>query len=242
MKGLEKIIIAIDGYSSCGKSTLAKQLANRLNYVYIDTGAMYRAVALYAIENGLIKDNYIMRDELIEQLPKISISFKYSPKNNKSETFLNGKNVEHEIRGMEVSRHVSFISLIKEVRRKLVAMQREMGSIKGIVMDGRDIGTAVFPGAELKIFMTADKDVRVKRRYDELKGKGVHITMDEVSENLTTRDFEDTHREENPLRQAEDARVIDNTDLSMDEQFEIVLNWVAEMNEKSGQILPQNQP
>lgn len=242
MNGLEKIIIAIDGYSSCGKSTLAKQLANRLNYVYIDTGAMYRAVALYAIENGLIKDNYIMRDELIEQLPKISISFKYSSKNNKSETFLNGKNVEHEIRGMEVSRHVSFISLIKEVRRKLVAMQREMGNMKGIVMDGRDIGTAVFPDAELKVFMTADKDVRVKRRYDELKSKGVHITMEEVSENLTTRDFEDTHREENPLRQAEDARVIDNTDLSMDEQFEIVLNWVAEMNEKSGQILPQNQP
>lgn len=229
---LEKIIIAIDGYSSCGKSTLAKQLANHLNYVYIDTGAMYRAVALYALENGLIKDNYVMRDELVAELPQINIVFKHNPQNNKSETWLNGKNVEHEIRGLEVSRYVSFISLIKEVRRKLVALQREMGKSKGIVMDGRDIGTAVFPGAELKIFMTADKDVRIKRRYDELKRKQAHVSMDDVSENITTRDFEDTHREENPLRQAEDARVIDNTDLSMDEQFKMVVEWVIELENK----------
>jgi cytidylate kinase len=230
----EKIIIAIDGYSSCGKSTLAKQLANRLGYVYIDTGAMYRAVALYAIENGLIKDNYVMRDELIAVLPLINIVFKYNGQNNKSETFLNGINVEHDIRGMEVSRYVSFISLIKEVRVKLVALQREMGKNKGIVMDGRDIGTAVFPNAELKIFMTADKDVRVKRRYDELKSKHVVVSMEEVSENLNMRDFEDSHREENPLKQAQDARVIDNTDLNAEEQFALVLEWVFELKNKVG--------
>lgn len=225
----EKIIIAIDGYSSCGKSTLAKQLANHLNYVYIDTGAMYRAVALYALENGLIKDNYVMRDELIAELHLVNIVFKHNPQNNRSETFLNGKNVEHEIRGMEVSRYVSFISLIKEVRAKLVSLQRKMGDHKGIVMDGRDIGTVVFPDAELKIFMTADKDIRVKRRYDELKSKHVNVSMEEVSENLNMRDFEDSHREENPLKQAEDARVIDNSDMTMPEQFQLVLDWISEV-------------
>lgn len=230
---MQPIVIAIDGYSSCGKSTLAKQLANHLNFAYIDTGAMYRAVTLYAIENGLIKDNYILRDELINMLPKINIAFKYSAHNNRSETYLNGKNVEHEIRGMEVSRFVSFISLIKEVRRKLVDLQREMGKQRGVVMDGRDVGTAVFPDAELKIFMTADKDVRVKRRYDELRAKGVNISMEEVSENLALRDYEDTHREENPLRQAADARVVDNTDLSPQEQFDLVLDWVQELNGKN---------
>ncbi len=228
----EKIIIAIDGYSSCGKSTLAKQLANHLGYVYIDTGAMYRSVALYALQNGLIKDNYVMRDELIAELPLVNIVFKHSSHNNKSETFLNGKNVEHDIRGMEVSRYVSFISLIKEVRTKLVTLQREMGKEKGIVMDGRDIGTAVFPNAELKIFMTADKDVRVRRRYNELKNKHVVVSMEEVSENLNMRDFEDSHREENPLKQAEDARVIDNTDLNFDEQFNLVLEWVFELKNR----------
>lgn len=230
---MQPIVIAIDGYSSCGKSTLAKQLASHLNYVYIDTGAMYRAVSFYALENGLIKDNYILRDELIKELPDVHISFKYNPHNNRSETYLNGKNVEHEIRGMEVSRFVSFISLIKEVRRKLVALQRDMGKTRGVVMDGRDIGTAVFPDAELKIFMTADKDVRVKRRYDELKAKGVQITLEEVSENLATRDYEDTHREENPLRQAADARVIDNTDLTPQEQFQLVVGWVETLSSKS---------
>jgi CMP/dCMP kinase len=228
----EKIIIAIDGYSSCGKSTLAKQLANHLGYVYIDTGAMYRAVALYALENGLIKDNYVMRDELVAELSLINIVFRHNGQHNRSETFLNGKNVEHDIRGMEVSRYVSFISLIKEVRTKLVALQREMGKNKGIVMDGRDIGTAVFPNAELKIFMTADKDVRVKRRYDELKSKHVVVSMEEVSDNLNMRDFEDSHREENPLKQAEDARVIDNTDLNFDEQFNLVLEWVLELKNR----------
>lgn len=228
----EKIIIAIDGYSSCGKSTLAKQLANHINYVYIDTGAMYRAVALYAIENGLIKDNYVLRDELIRELPNINIVFNHNPHHNKSETYLNGKNVEHEIRGMEVSRYVSFISLIKEVRAKLISLQREMGKLKGIVMDGRDIGTAVFPNAELKIFMTADKDVRVKRRYEELKSKQAIVSIEEVSENLNMRDFEDSHREENPLKQAADARIIDNTDLTAEDQFALVLEWVFELKNK----------
>lgn len=208
---------------------MAKQIANYLNYVYIDTGAMYRAVALYAIENGMIKDNYVLRDDLIAALDKIKIRFTYNASTNKSETCLNGKNVEQSIRGMEVSRHVSFISLIKEVRQKLVALQREMGIEKGIVMDGRDIGTAVFPNAELKIFMTADKDIRVQRRFDELKSKGVSTSWEEVNENLTTRDFEDANREENPLRQAHDARVIDNSDLSMQEQFELVKQWVNEV-------------
>lgn len=233
---MQPIVIAIDGYSSCGKSTLAKQLASYLNFVYIDTGAMYRAVALYALQNGLIKDNYILRDELIHVLPGVNIAFKYNAHNNRSETYLNGHNVEHDIRGMEVSRYVSFISLIKEVRRKLVALQREMGKKRGVVMDGRDIGTAVFPDAELKIFMTADKDVRVRRRYDELRAKGVHTTLDEVSENLMTRDFEDTHREENPLRQAADARVIDNTDLTPEEQFALVLDWVKELSDKKNTV------
>jgi cytidylate kinase len=226
---LNKINIAIDGYSSCGKSTLAKQLANHFNYVYVDSGAMYRAVALYALRMGLIKDNYILREELIEQLPKIDISFKYNGKLNKSETYLNGENVENEIRGMEVSKHVSHISLIKEVRKKLIALQQKIGMSKGVVMDGRDIGTAVFPDAELKIFMTADKAVRAQRRYEELKNKGQPVSMEEVHENIASRDFEDTNREENPLVQAIDARVIDNTDLSPEEQFEIAKEWINEL-------------
>lgn len=234
---MNKIIIAIDGYSSCGKSTLAKQIANYLNYIYIDTGAMYRAVALYAIENGLIKDNYVLREELVQKLDQIHINFNYNQHTQKSETFLNGKNVEHDIRGMEVSRHVSFISLIKEVRQKLIALQREMGIQKGIVMDGRDIGTAVFPNAELKLFMTADKSIRVQRRFDELRGKGVNTSWEEVSDNLNTRDFEDTNREENPLRQALDARVIDNSDLNMNEQFDLVKNWVNELLMTPNEVL-----
>ncbi len=226
---MSEIIIAIDGYSSCGKSTLAKQIAAKLNYVYIDTGAMYRAVALFAIENGLIKDNYVLRDELIHELDKINIRFFHNHQNGKSETFLNGKNVEQSIRGMEVSKHVSYISLIKEIRQKLISLQRSIGVNNGIVMDGRDIGTVVFPQAELKIFMTAEKEVRIRRRYEELKNKGINTGYDEVSENVTLRDFEDTHREENPLRQAADARVIDNTDMSMNEQFDLAFSWCLEI-------------
>lgn len=225
---MRKINIAIDGYSSCGKSTLAKQVANHFNYIYVDSGAMYRSIALYALQHGIIKDNFLLKDDLIAALPNIEIAFKYNSKLSKSETFLNGLNVEHEIRGMEVSKHVSFISLIREVRQKLVAIQRKLGENKGLVMDGRDIGTAVFPDAELKIFMTADKHTRVVRRYEELKAKGIEVGMEEVQENLSSRDFEDTHRAENPLVQAPDARVIDNTDLSREEQFEMVKQWVEE--------------
>lgn len=224
----KKINIAIDGYSSCGKSTLAKQLARQLGYVYVDSGAMYRSVALYSLRKGFIKDNYIMKDELIADLGNINIRFHFNSDYQRSETFLNGENVENEIRGMEVSNHVSFISLIKEVRSKLVILQHEIGKDKGVVMDGRDIGTVVFPDAELKIFMTADKHTRAERRYEELKAKGLHITMDEVAENIYSRDFEDTTRDVNPLRQAADARVIDNTFMTPEEQLELAKSWVSE--------------
>lgn len=207
---------------------MAKQLARSFNYVYVDSGAMYRAITLFCLRHGMVKDNYVMRDQLVERLHEITIRFHFNPEVQRSETYLNGENVEHEIRGMEVSRYVSLISLIKEVRVKLVALQKEIGKEKGVIMDGRDIGTAVFPDAELKIFMTADKETRARRRYDELKSKGQLVTMDEVMENIASRDFEDTHRKENPLIQADDARIIDNTLLSMEEQFEIAKNWIEE--------------
>lgn len=226
---LKKINIAIDGYSSCGKSTLAKHLARYFNFIYVDSGAMYRAVTLFCIRNGMVKDNYVLKDQLIEILPQLSITFHFNPEIQRSETFLNGENVEGEIRGMEVSRYVSLVSLIREVRLKLVALQQEMGKNKGVVMDGRDIGTAVFPDAELKMFMTADKETRAKRRYHELRSKGVQVTMDEVMENIASRDYEDTHRKETPLVQAADARVIDNSMLSMEEQFELAKGWVQEI-------------
>ncbi len=225
---MKTINIAIDGYSSCGKSTLARQLARHFNYVYVDSGAMYRAVALYSLRKGLVKDNYVLKDQLIAALPDITIRFHFNPETQKSETLLNGENVENEIRGMEVSRYVSLISVIKEVRQKLISLQQEIGREKGVVMDGRDIGTAVFPDAELKLFMTADKQVRAERRYEELKAKGIRATMDEVLENISRRDFEDSHREENPLVQAPDARLIDNTYMSPEEQFDLAESWVKE--------------
>lgn len=219
---MSKITIAIDGYSSCGKSTLAKELASRLSYTYIDSGAMYRAVALYALENGIIRNGEVDKKKLIENLDKINISFEYDIDSETSHTYLNGKNVEREIREMPVSRNVSKVSLIKEVRQKMVVVQHELGKKKGVVMDGRDIGTVVFPDAELKIFMTADAEVRAKRRYDELAAKGMQITMDEIRENLRKRDHEDTTRDENPLKQAPDAIPIDNTFMTPDEQFTLV--------------------
>ncbi len=225
---LKKINIAIDGYSSCGKSTLAKQLAAHFGYVYIDSGAMYRAIALYAIQKGFIKDNFLLRDDLIKSLHDIKIEFHFNPTSGKSETMLNGVNVEKQIRGMEVSNHVSVVSLVKEVRRKLISLQQQLGDYKGVIMDGRDIGTAVFPNAELKIFMTADNDTRVKRRFDELKSKGQFVSWDEVAENIASRDHSDTTREENPLIQASDARIVDNTDLTPEEQFQLVKGWIEE--------------
>lgn len=220
----KKINIAIDGYSSCGKSTLAKALAGQLNYVYIDTGAMYRAIALYCMSNNIINGN-IDIEKLIELLPTIEVSFKYNNTTNLAETYLNGENVEQKIRGVEVSNRVSEIAKIKQVRVKLVDMQRKLGEKKGIVMDGRDIGTVVFPNAELKFFVTADKKIRAKRRYDELKSKGDDVTIEQVMLNIAKRDFEDVNRQENPLKQAKDAIVIDNTELSRDEQLAIALKY-----------------
>lgn len=221
-----RINIAIDGFSSCGKSTLAKRLAAHFNYVYIDSGAMYRAVTLFAMENGMVKDNFLIKDDLIKALSSVSIDFKHNAQTGKSETYLNGENVEKDIRGMQVSNNVSKVSLIKEVRQKLISLQQQLGISKGVVMDGRDIGTAVFPDAELKIFMTADNETRVKRRFEELRAKGAHVTMDEVQKNIASRDHSDTTRDENPLVRADDALILDNSDLTQDEQFHLAKSWV----------------
>jgi cytidylate kinase len=223
---MAKITIAIDGYSSCGKSTLAKQLASKLNYTYVDSGAMYRAITLYAIENGLASTEHVDAKKLISQLDHIDIELKYNSETQKVRTFLNGKNVEEDIRSMRVSEVVSFVSVIKEVRQKLQLMQQELGKRGGVVMDGRDIGTAVFPNAELKIFMTASPDVRAQRRFNEMQSNGKHASMEEVKRNLISRDKEDTSRTENPLIQAQDAVVLDNSELTPIQQLELALSWV----------------
>ena len=225
---MDKITIAIDGYSSCGKSTIAKQLASKLNYTYVDSGAMYRAITLFAIENALASKESVNKEALIRQLDSIEIDLKYDPETGGVTTFLNGRNVEEDIRSMRVSEVVSFVSVIKEVRAKLRSIQQELGKRGGVVMDGRDIGTAVFPNAELKIFMTASPDVRAQRRFDELKAKGKEVSFEEVKANLVSRDKEDTSRKEDPLIQAEDALVLDNSNLTPSEQLELALSWVAE--------------
>ncbi|MBW6481436.1 MAG: (d)CMP kinase [Vicingaceae bacterium] len=225
---MKKIIIAIDGYSSCGKSTLAKQLAKKLNYVYIDTGAMYRAVALFALQNGFIDVDFFDEKALIQHLDKINVSFSFNAELNTSETFLNGKNIEKEIRGIIISNLVSKIAKIKEVRAKMVELQREMGKKKGLVMDGRDIGSVVFPDAELKIFMTAAFEIRAKRRFEELKAKGDNTSYEAVLKNIVSRDDDDTSRTENPLIKAPDAVVLDNSNINQEEQFLIVMNLVNE--------------
>ncbi|MCH9822669.1 MAG: (d)CMP kinase [Bacteroidetes bacterium] len=220
-----KINIAIDGYSSCGKSTLAKEIAKQLDYVFIDTGAMYRAVTLFAIENKLI--NGVLNEiELISRLPQIEITFEFNKERGASDILLNGKNVETEIRQMKVSEKVSLVAAVKEVRKKLVELQQKMGNKKGVVMDGRDIGTVVFPFAELKIFMTANKEVRANRRFEELQSKSEKTTLELVKANLEQRDYIDTNRKEDPLRQAEDAKVLDNSELSREEQIVIAMSWV----------------
>lgn len=218
---MNRITIAIDGYSSCGKSTLAKQLARRLGYSYIDSGAMYRAVALWCIENNASENTIYNKEKLISNLDEIKIEFRFYPEIQSSQTYLNGRNVEKEIRGMAVSEIVSKISSIKEVRKKMIALQRKFGANKGVVMDGRDIGSFVFPDAELKLFMTADPLIRAKRRYDELKEKGIEVSLEEIKENLRQRDYEDTTREENPLIQVADAVVLNNSNFTPDEQFNI---------------------
>jgi CMP/dCMP kinase len=212
----KKIIIAIDGYSSCGKSTLAKQLARQLNYVYIDSGAMYRAITLFFLRNHI---NWQNEDEVNEALQNIHLEFLPNTSNSQSEMYLNGENVEYVIRDLVVAEKVSEVAAIKNVREFAVHQQQLMGQQKGIVMDGRDIGTTVFPDAELKIFMTADNAVRVERRFKELFAKNPNITIEEVKNNLELRDYIDSHREVSPLQKADDAVVIDNTDMSPDEQL-----------------------
>lgn len=225
----KKIIIAIDGFSSTGKSTLAKQLANHLGYIYVDTGAMYRAVAYFAMQHGYISKNFFDKDLLIQALDSIKLQFKYNQNLAFAEMFLNDENVEQQIRTIEVSSFVSRVAEISEVRAMLVQQQQEMGTESGIVMDGRDIGTVVFPEAELKIFMTASASTRAQRRYEELVSKNPDITFDEVLQNVEERDYIDTHRDDSPLVKADDAVEIDNSYLTISEQFEIVLELVSEI-------------
>lgn len=216
---MEKIIIAIDGFSSCGKSTMAKDLAHELGYIYVDTGAMYRCVALYALQHKLfLKDGEINIPELEAAMPNINISFKLNKETGHPDTYLNNENVENKIRTMEVSSHVSSIAAIPFVREALVAQQQKMGKDKGIVMDGRDIGTVVFPNAELKIFVTASPEVRAQRRYDELMEKGMETDYNEILENVKRRDYIDSHRDVSPLRKADDAIELDNSNISIEEQ------------------------
>lgn len=225
MSSLQKITITIDGWSSCGKSTLAKQLAKELGYIYIDSGAMYRAITLYFLRNHI---DWTKHKAVEHALEEISIEFIHNPKSGQSETHLNGENVEYVIRDLVVAEKVSDVAAIKEVREFAVRMQQKMGKGKGIVMDGRDIGTVVFPKAELKIFMTADNAVRVERRFNELYAKNPNITLEEVKNNLEMRDYIDSHREISPLRKADDAIVLDNTELSIRQQLDIATGWAKE--------------
>lgn len=220
---MHKITIAIDGYSSTGKSTIAKQLADWLEYIYVDTGAMYRAVTLFALRKGLISETHCDTEALIEALPQITLHFKKPDVFTKAEVYLNGENVEQQIRTMEVSEFVSPIATVSEVRKKLVEQQQEMGKGKGVVMDGRDIGTVVFPDAELKIFLDASAEERAKRRYKELKERGDEVTYKEVLENVQERDHIDSTRKDSPLRKAEGAIEIDNSEMNLEDQFHIIL-------------------
>ena len=222
---MKKIIITLDGYSSCGKSTLAKQMAAHLNYVFIDSGAMYRAITLYFIRHRIDVTN---SDAVIEALTHIHLAFKLNEQTGRADMYLNSENVEEEIRGLEVSNNVSQVAALEPVRIFSVAQQQLMGTQKGIVMDGRDIGTAVFPGAELKIFVTASPEVRVERRYQELVAKDPAITKAEIQANLEMRDHIDSTREFSPLKQAHDALVLDNSNLTRDEQLELALSWAQE--------------
>ena len=225
MKPDHKIIIAIDGHSSSGKSTVAKELARLLGYIYVDSGAMYRAVTLYCMNNGLIRNGEVLEDELRSQMDNIAITFVMNPSRGIADTYLNGKNVEQEIREIEVSNLVSPVSKIGFVREAMVKLQREFGKNKGIVMDGRDIGTVVYPHAEVKIFMTASPEVRAQRRFDELIAKGSSVSYDDILKNVKNRDHIDSGREHSPLKQADDAILLDNSTLNREEQ----LNWIMQM-------------
>jgi len=228
---MRKISIAIDGHSSTGKSTLARQLAKSLGYVYIDSGAMYRAVTLYALRNGFVNGS-LDRESLISHLDGLELGFQLNKANGRSEMQLNGENVENEIRTIEVSRHVSEVAAIPEVREKLVRLQRAMGRDRGVVMDGRDIGTVVLPDAELKLFMTASPEIRAARRYKELLDRGDEVSYEEVLKNVQHRDHLDSHREVSPLKQAGDAIRFDNSDMGLSEQFERVLSLARRVIEK----------
>lgn len=221
---MKKITIAIDGFSSCGKSTMAKDLAREVGYIYIDSGAMYRAVTLYSIENDIFHENEIDKDKLEKQIQEIHISFELNLATGRPDTYLNGVNVENKIRTMDVSSKVSPISALGFVRKAMVAQQQAMGAAKGIVMDGRDIGTTVFPDAELKIFVTASSQIRAQRRYDELKAKGQPASFEEILKNVEDRDYIDQHRDESPLRKADDALLLDNSNLTIEQQKE----WLFE--------------
>lgn len=223
----KKITIAVDGYSSCGKSTFAKRIARELKYIYIDSGAMYRAVTLYYIRRGFVGEGQLNIYGILQELKDIHVEFVYNPDLDEYETFLNSENVEKEIRGIEVSAYVSSISKIAEVRAYMVELQKQIGVFKGIVMDGRDIGTVVFPDAELKIFMTASVDIRAKRRYDELRKKGVNVDLEEIRRNIVARDITDENRDISPLRRADDAVILDNSRMTVEEQME----WVRRLIE-----------
>ena len=225
---IKKLIIAIDGYSSCGKSTFAKAIAEELNYIYIDSGAMYRAVTLYCIRRNFIGKGLLYLEGILEELKNMHIEFVYNPDKGEYETFLNSEDVEKEIRGIEVSAHVSRISMIPEVRSRMVELQRQIGVYKGIVMDGRDIGTVVFPDADLKIFMTASVEIRAQRRYDEMKAKSMNVPFDEVLNNIIARDITDENRDISPLRRADDAILLDNSKMTVEEQ----MKWVMQIIEK----------
>jgi cytidylate kinase len=229
----KNIIITIDGWSSCGKSTLAKQLAKSLNYVYVDSGAMYRAITLYFLRNHV---DWTDKKEVLAALRNISLEFNYNEKSQQSEMYLNGENVEYVIRDLVIAEKVSEVAAIREVREFAVAQQKKMGKKRGIVMDGRDIGTVVFPDAELKIFMTADNAVRVERRFKELFEKNPNITLDEVKANLEMRDYIDSHREVSPLKKADDALILDNSTITEKEQYQKALKWAED---KISSLLPQ---
>ncbi len=221
----KKITIAIDGHSSCGKSTMAKNLAKEIGYIYVDTGAMYRTVTLYAMRHNLFDEaGEVKQDELREQMPDIKVSFKFNAETGRPDAYLNGELVENVIRTIEVSSKVSKIAAVPFVREAMVAQQREMGKEKGVVMDGRDIGTTVFPDAELKIFVTASAEVRAQRRFDELKAKGMPADYDDILKNVQERDYIDSHREVSPLRQAPDAILLDNSNMTIPEQQEWLYN------------------
>lgn len=221
---MKKIIVALDGHSSCGKSTMAKVLAREIGYIYVDTGAMYRTVTLFALRNGVFSGEQLDAERLAALMPQLEVSFKLDPETNLPLAMLNGEVVEQEIRTMEVSSRVSPVAALPFVREAMTAMQQRMGEQKGIVMDGRDIGTVVFPQAELKIFVTASAEVRAQRRYDELKEKGENVTFEEILKNVQERDYIDSHREVAPLRQAEDALVLDNSNMTREEQNQWLLD------------------